>query len=118
MNSKKAIVMGCVLTMTATPAIGMAKSEQAGLNACAKAMMTDLSFGKTASRPYEVKNLKPGAGRPLHLMNTIHLDARGAESNEVLARYDCVVNSRAEVIELLVLPLDADDASDRALSMN
>ncbi len=117
MNSKKAVMMGCVLTLTAVPAIGMAKSERAGLNACAEAMMSDLAVVEETTREYRVKNLRPSAGRRLHMTNTIHLDARGAESNEVLARYDCTVNSRAEVIELTVLPIEADDASDRALTM-
>lgn len=117
MNSKKAAVMGCVLTLAAVPAIATAKSERAGLNACAEAMMSDLAVSDEATREYRVKNLRPSAGRRLHLTNTIHLDARGAESNEVLARYDCIVNSRAEVIDLTVLPIEADDASERALTM-
>lgn len=117
MNRKKAFVVGCVLTLTAVPGIGMARTETAGMNACAEAMMTELASSKNAPRPYEVKNLKPGSRR-LSGQGTYHLDARGAESNELLARYDCVVNSRAEVIELTELPLESGDARERALGMN
>jgi hypothetical protein len=118
MNSKKAIVMGCVITLSAIPAIGMAKTEAAGLSACASAMMSDLALEENAHRPYEVKNLKPGSSRRLGFSSTYHLDARGTESHKVLARYDCVVNAKAEVIELTELPIEAEDARDRAFSMN
>jgi hypothetical protein len=45
-----------------------------------------------------------------------HLDVRDAETNAVLARADCVVDSRAKIKRLNKLPIDAADARERALS--
>lgn len=118
MNRNKTMILGCIVTLVALPLDGIARTEEAGLNACADAMMQDISSGKPAARSYEVKRLHGGDRRRLYRSGTFHLDARGAESDEILARYDCVVNSRAEVIELKVLPLDAENARARSVSMN
>ena len=57
---------------------------------------------------------KHGVSGRLRKVETFHLDARHPGTDEVVGRYDCVVSKQAEVIELVTLPLTADDAVTRA----
>ena len=54
---------------------------------------------------------------PLKVRETIHLDVRDPDSNEVVARADCVVDSRARVKRVVSVPLHEPDAAKRAASL-
>jgi hypothetical protein len=79
-------------------------------------MIKDLANEHSMSGEYNLDRASRSdvTGRRLGVREVFHLDARAEDSDKVLARYDCVVNARAEVITLTTLPLSAADARRRA----
>jgi hypothetical protein len=118
-NCKKLVKIGIVAALTAAPAYVNAStaSGQDGMNACATALVDELAVNQGASMEY---NLDPESyyhrGR-LTRREIIHLDARNPENNEVVARFDCIIDSRARVRELISVPLDRPDAKMRAAQL-
>lgn len=118
MNSNKFLKAGFVAALMSVPFHAQATSGQAGLDACAEAMIADMAAAQGAPMVY---NLDPSNTRikgSLKMREIIHLDAKDPNSDEVVARVDCVVNSRAEVKELIRVPLEAPDARYRATTYN
>lgn len=113
MNTRKALTTGCALVMLTAPFHANALPAKAGMDACTKAMIDNLSGEIGAPLGYSMDPEHKISGR-LNKVDTFHLDARHPGTDEVVGRYDCVVSRRAEVIELVTLPLTADDASTRA----
>lgn len=114
MNNRKVISLGFALAVSALPLQAHAIPSKYGLDACVKAMVEDLS--ETNGVPIEFQtdpDSKAGRSR-LGRREVFHLDARDSKTNEVVARVDCVVNERAEVRELITMPLAAEDASVRS----
>ncbi len=117
MSKFNMVAMGCALALSAA---GLeAAPVEDGMKACADAMVQKLSETGSVSKEYA---LEPGRKfvakhERLRSRDTFHMDVRSAENNEVMARVDCVVNGRAEVLELNGLPLVAEDASLRAVSV-
>ena len=115
-SSTHKVLIGTIVSGMGVFNVAQAATEKAALEACADAMMNDISgYGSTPE--YSVKNLKLANARIIRRPDTFHLDARGSKSDDVIGRYDCIVNRDAEVVELIVLPLDASDARSRALGM-
>lgn len=118
MKHSKLMKTGIVLALSAASFQANASSSQDGLDACADAMVNDLAANQGAPLVY---NLAPesnsGKGR-LGRRQVFHLDAMSADGEEVIARMDCVVNRNAEVTQLIVVPLDAEDARVRATTFN
>ena len=114
---KLKVLTGTVMVGMAFSATAMSATASAGLEACADAMMDEISG--TAEKPaYKVRNLKKEKRDRLSGDEVFYLDAMTKESEKVIGRFDCVVNRRAEVIELTRLPLDAKAAHKRSIGMN
>ena len=112
MNKKSIAVLGSALALSVFPFSASAYTAETALNACAAALTTEMSGGELT---YRIDESSGGAKR-LRGVETFHLDARDPASDEVVARADCVVDGRARVKWLKTLPLDAADASERALT--
>lgn len=113
MNKKSIAVLGSALALSVMPFSASAYTAEAALNACAAALTAEMSAGELA---YSIDQSSGGAKR-LRAVEMFHLDARDPASDEVVARADCVVDGRARVKRLKTLPLDAADASERALTV-
>lgn len=112
MKHFKTVTLGCTLALSMAPLAATAFTAEHALNACAEAVVKDLGNGEVSWRLDEDSSSK---GR-LSKMEMIHLDLRDASTDEVVARADCVVDSRARVRRVIDLPLEADDAMERSLS--
>jgi len=112
MNKKSIAVLGSALALSVLPFSASAYTTENALNACAAAMTEEMSGGELG---YNIDQSSSSARR-LRGVETFHLDARDPASDEVIARADCVVDGRARVKRLKTLPLDAGDASERALT--
>ena len=117
MNTRKALTTGCALVMLTAPFHANALTAKAGMDACTKAMIDNLSGELGAPLGYSMDPEHKVSGR-LKMEDTFHLDARHPGTDEVVGRYDCIVSRQAEVIELVTLPLTAEDASARAWKTN
>jgi hypothetical protein len=118
MNSNRFLKMGFVATLAAVPFHAQAVSGQAGMNACAEAMINELSAAQGAPMVFNMDPKSSSMKQPLSRREVIHLDAKDPKSNEVVARVDCVINNRAEVKELIRVPLDGPDARLRATKLD
>lgn len=118
MNKHRMIRIGFALAMVAVPFYLQAGTKQAGLEACAEAMVGDLASSQGAPMVY---NLNPDARKDrgrLHRREVFHLDALDPKDDAVIARVDCVVNHKAEVTRLIPVPLEGEDARVRATTFN
>lgn len=113
MNSSKVLVMGCAIAMTSAAFNAQALTAKAGLDACTRAMVDTLSMSVGSQVGYHMDTRNKATGR-LNARDIFHLDARNPKTDDVIGRFDCIVSRRAEVLELITLPLSADDARIRA----
>ena len=113
MKHRKIVVIGCALALSAAPFTAMAMTAENALEACAAAVTDKLGDGGVTWRLDEYKGFD---GR-LRGTEIFHLDVRDASTDELVARADCVVDERARVKRLKPLPLDAGDATERALTV-
>lgn len=90
-----------------------AASGRAGLDACVEALMEELAKTNGAPVGFSMRRADPGM-KPLGRRTTFHVDAMDPKTNRVVARADCVVDSRAEVLELTPVPVSAPPAPRRA----
>lgn len=111
MNRKLRHKGGLALALVLAPLTASAFTAENAIEACFDALGDRVELGE---RAFTVEDA--GGGRRLREIEMFHLDARGATSDEIIARADCVVDSSANVRRIKVLPLDAADASERALS--
>lgn len=118
MNKHKVMKMGLVLAISAVPVHANAVTRQAGLEACAEAMVSGLAESQGSPMVFNLGPDSTGGKKKLAIRETFHLDARDPDSDKVVARKDCVVNKRAEVIRLIEVPLDGPDARIRATTFN
>jgi len=118
MKHSKILKTGFALALTAVSAHASAGSSQDGLDACAEAMVKDLAANQGAPMVYNLApESKSGRGSLGH-RQVFHLDARSVDGEKVVARMDCVVDRNAEVTQLIVVPLDGEDARVRATTFN
>jgi hypothetical protein len=118
MSKNRILKTGLVLAIASVSVHGHAATRQAGLEACAEAMVNGLAESQGAPM---VLNLDPESTpgtRKLSSRDVFHLDAYDPDSDEVIARTDCVVDSRAKVIRLIEVPLDGPEARIRATTLN
>ena len=118
MNKRTFLKASILAAMTAVPFHANALSRAEGLSACADAMVSELADKQGAPMVY---NLDPGTGAskmPMTRSETYHLDARDPKSEQVIARYDCVINGNAQVQKLVPVPLEAPDAKFRATGVD
>ena len=116
MISKRVTKVGLVAAMTVAPfhANATLVSAQEGMDACAAAMVAELAANQGAPMVYNLDPESKSTGKLKNRREVFHLDALDPESQEVVARVDCVVDSRARVQKLIAVPLDAPAARMRA----
>lgn len=118
MKHGKFMKAGLALVLITTAGHASALTTKAGLDACAAAMVKDLSKNQGSAINYSMDPESKGGNGRLSGTSLFHLDARSADGNEVVARMDCEVNNKAEVVRLITVPLKAKDAIDRATTFN
>ena len=116
MNNSKILTMGCAVAITLAPYSVKAAYLKDGLDACASAVVSDLASSNGAPLNYSMSKESQPSNSRLRARETIHLDVVDPQSNEVLARADCFVDSRARVKKVVSVPLDEPDAAIRAVS--
>jgi hypothetical protein len=112
MKKKAMIVLGGALSLTLAPFAASAYTAETALNACAEAITSELSEDGLAWKLDDESLTR----ERLKGREVIHLDVRDAETEAVVARADCVVDSRARVKRIKKLPIDAADARERSLT--
>ncbi len=117
MNNSKILTIGCALAVSLSPWSVEAASVQEGLDACATAVVSELAGSDGAPPVYSMSEESGNSRSRLRIRETIHLDVLDPHSHEVVARADCVVDSRARVRRLVSLPLEEPDAAERAVSL-
>ena len=117
MNNSKILAIGCAMAVTLAPWSVKAASLKDGLEACADAMVTELASSNGGPVDFSMSPDSDASKARLRVRETIHLDAHDPKSNEVVARAECVVDSRARVKRLVSVPLDEPDAARRAMSL-
>jgi hypothetical protein len=118
MNNSTFLKASILAAMTTVPLHAHALSEEAGLDACADAMVSELSENQGAPMVYNLDPSSGGSAKRLNRFEIYHLDARDPKSEEVVARYDCHINNKAQVQKLIPVPLDAPDARFRATGLD
>lgn len=113
MNTSKFLTTGCALAVLTVPLHANALTAEDGMNACTKAMINDLSTEYGTPLGFRMDS-KYRENVRMKRLETFHLDALRPGTDEVVGRYDCVVSNKAEVVELVMLPLSAEDAKTRA----
>lgn len=116
MNTHNVMKLGFALTLSAAPVGAQATTGPSALDACAKAVVSGMMDSDGAGMTYRLDDSSADTGRGRKAGGMYHLDVRDPHSREVIARADCRVNRRAEVILLKDIPLNAADASVRAKS--
>lgn len=102
------------VSLLAAPAVADAATERDGLEACVRALAADLGDAQGAPVRYRIGDGSSTSLRRLARRTTFHIDARDAERSEIVARVDCIVDSRAGVKKLTILSLTARDAAKRS----
>ena len=118
MKHSKLMKTGLVLALSAATFQANAKTYEAGLNACAEAMVSDLAASQGAPMVYNLSSESDSNSKKMHRREVFHLDAMSPDGEIVVARMDCVVNGRAKVVRLISVPLDGEDARVRATTFN
>jgi hypothetical protein len=108
------IKLGYALAISLTPAAALAATDQDALEACMDALTQELATSHGSPMAASLSATAKASGERLRRSQIFHLDARSTESQEVVARIDCIVDPRARVRSLNRLPLDAGDADERA----
>ncbi len=106
MNSKKRLFAKCALAITMVPFNASAATAQAGLEACADALVTELSMDNGSDVSYRLDSANEGFDRKLRTTERISLYARDPHTSELVSRMDCFVSSKGRVIRLTKMPLD------------
>lgn len=115
MNSKKNYLAKCAMAMSLVPFQVHATTGQIGLQACADALVSELSISNGTPVSYQMDEANEGFHSKLQTREVFSLYARDAQSSELVSRMDCIVNSRGKVIRLTSKPLD-DKATSKPVS--
>ena len=107
MNSKKRLFVKCTLAMAIVPFHAHANTAQAGLEACADALASELSISNGTDVSYRLDSANEGFDGKMQSLERISLYARDPQSSELVSQMDCVVNRKGRVIRLTNIPLDA-----------
>ena len=118
MKNSTVLKAGFLAAMAAAPFHAHALSAKAGLDACADAMVSELAERQGVPMVYNLDPSSTKSPKPMTRRETYHLDARDPKSDEVVARFDCVINHNAQVQKLVPVPLDAPDARFRATGVD
>ena len=113
MNSKKKFLIKCTVAMSMAPFHTHATTGQAGLEACADALVSELSISNGTAVSYQLDSANEGFERKMQSLELISLYARDPQSSELVSKMDCVVNSRGRIIRLTNMPLDAAETGNQ-----
>ena len=111
MNSKKKFLFKCTLAVALAPFNTYATTGHAGLEACADALVSELSTTNGTSVSYKLDPANEGFDRKIRSIEQFSLYARDPQSSKVVSRMDCVINEKGRVIRLTNMPLNAEDSS-------
>jgi hypothetical protein len=114
MNTLLKLKLATFVAIVSLPLYADNTSGQAGLNACADALAKKLETVQGKPVGYKLDSDTKINNDKLEVREVFYLDAKTANSDEVIARANCTVNDDAEVLKLVVLPLDAAQAQNRA----
>jgi len=117
MNNSKILKVGFAMVISLAPYSVKAATMEKGLDACADALVSELASSNGAPLDYSLSPESDASGSRLKRREMIHLDARDPNSQEVVARADCVVDNKGKVRRLVSVPLNAADAAERAASL-
>jgi len=93
--------------MALVPFHAHATTARTGLEACADALVSELSISNGSDVSYRLDLDTADFDRKLQSPERISLYARDPQSSELVSKMDCVVNSRGRVIRLTNMPMDA-----------
>lgn len=116
MNHNKVFSFGCALAIAMAPLASEAATRTAGLNACADALVNKLSVENGAPLGFQLGADSEQSNAQMSNRELYQLDVRDPNTQEVVARAQCVVDRQARVRQLVSVPLSADDAAERVLS--
>ena len=118
MNKRNVLKAGFLVALAAAPFHANALSRDAGLKACADAMVSDLATQQGSPLVYNMDPASKGGKKSLGRHEVFHLDAFDPTGDTIVARMDCQVDRDAQVIKLIKVPLDGEDARVRATTFN
>jgi hypothetical protein len=113
MNSKKRLFAKCTLALAMVPFHAGASTAQAALEACADALVSELSISNGTAVNYRLDSANEGFDRKLRSPERISLYARDPQSSELVSRMDCIVSSKGRVVRLTDMPLDAEETGQQ-----
>jgi len=114
MNIRNSLLIASVIPMLSLPIASQAATAKEAMEACSQAFADNIEESRGTTVKMKIENLDDVARMRLRGYSIYHLDAREADSNEVVARADCVVNRYARVTDFRTLPLSAKDADERS----
>ena len=115
MNAKKSMGILFAITASVLSVSVEAAPEQKGLQACVDALASNLGSAQGSPVVATISEDFVRSNRQLGLSTTFSLDAYTPDAGEVVARMDCTVNARGQVLRLVRLPNDAPEAKLRSL---
>jgi len=113
MKIRKSLLIASAIPVLSLPIASQAATDKDAMEACSQALVEHIEETRGTVVKLKIANLD--AARSMRLDGSLiyHLDARVTDSNEVVARADCVVNRYARVKDLRTLPLTAKNADER-----
>jgi hypothetical protein len=115
MNTILKLKLVTFIAIASLPLYADDTNGQAGLDACADALAKKLETVQGRSLAYNLDLDTKINNDKLKVRETFYLDAKAPNSDKVIARANCTVNGNADVLKLVVLPIDAAKAEDRAI---
>jgi hypothetical protein len=114
MNYRHMIFAACgMAAMTGAERVE-AWAEENELDLCARALTQKISLAQVTPLAYRIDEDSSSKRHVREPRGVWYLDARHPQTNEVIARIDCVVDNRDSVLRLTEVPLSANDAHIRA----
>jgi len=117
MNTILKLKLATFIAIASLPLYADDTSGHAGLNACADALAKKLETVQGKPVGYNLDLDTKINNEKLNVREVFYLDAKVPNTDVVIARANCTVNDDAEVLKLVVLPLDAAQAQNRATKL-
>lgn len=113
MNSKKKFLVKCTMALSMVPFHTQANTGHVALEACADALVSELSITNGTDVSYQLDSANEDFDRKMQSLERISLYARDSQSSELVSRMDCVVNSKGRVIRLTDMPMDTENTVNK-----
>lgn len=118
MNSKKQLLAKCTLAMAMVPFHTHATTRQVGLEACADALVNELSLANGTDVSYQMDSANAGFKGKMQPLEHYSLYARDTRNNELVSKMDCVVNHKGRVIRITDMPLDTSEKNKQVSKLD